>query len=382
MADNVYVVDDLASGSPQTNVTDDGIGVDWLVIEGEYTSVNVINLSYSVNSSGQATSASGLYFDEFGSHRLVVTGEIENVSGSNGSDRITGNSLDNLVYGDSYYGTPTNMDGGNDTIDGMAGDDTIYGGAGRDELLGGGNNDTLYGGEGNDYLVGNGGDDVLRDGDGSATIDGDAGNDLMYGGYGNEYAFAGNGNDLLYGEAGNDFLYGESGNDTIYGGSGNDEANGGDGDDKVYGADGNDSFLSGFTGNDVIYGGQGKDTIAAGNGRDLLYGGGSGDVFQFQSASESGVTGSTRDVIKDFSTGQGDRISLFIIDTNTATFEDEAFTFIGYSAFTGHKGELRAQKLGDGSGSIVSGDLDGDKVADFSILVETSATLKASDFIL
>jgi hypothetical protein len=49
-------------------------------------------------------------------------------------------------------------------------------------------------------------------------------------------------------------------------------------------------------------------------------------------------------------------------------------------AFTGHKGELHS--VNSGANSIMSGDVDGDKQADFSILVENVNNLDAGDFVL
>ena len=59
--------------------------------------------------------------------------EIENVIGSSGGDRITGNGAANLFDGFS----------GNDTIDGFGGNDTIIGGAGNDSLRGGTGDDVF-----------------------------------------------------------------------------------------------------------------------------------------------------------------------------------------------------------------------------------------------
>ncbi len=50
---------------------------------------------------------------------------IEGLIGTNGTDRITGNSSDNTLYGQI----------GNDRIDGKAGLDTLYGGKGNDVFM-------------------------------------------------------------------------------------------------------------------------------------------------------------------------------------------------------------------------------------------------------
>jgi Ca2+-binding RTX toxin-like protein len=61
---------------------------------------------------------------------------VENVAGTEGWDRITGNDADNLLLG---FGSSDELLGGagNDTIDGGDGEDRIVGGAGNDHLWGG-----------------------------------------------------------------------------------------------------------------------------------------------------------------------------------------------------------------------------------------------------
>ncbi len=76
---------------------------------------------------------------------------IENVSGSQYSDDITGDGENNLLNGK----------GGQDTLRGGGGDDVLIGGLGDDGLLGGGGMDTLYGGKGQDVLVGGAASDTF-----------------------------------------------------------------------------------------------------------------------------------------------------------------------------------------------------------------------------
>ena len=94
--------------------------------------------------------------------------------------------------------------------------------------------------------------------------------------------------DNLLGGAGNDTINGASGGDTINGGTGNDELNGGAGNDTIDGGAGNDA-IDGGTGADSIDGGTGSDTITLGAGIDQI---------EYAAANES--TGSTKDVITDF----------------------------------------------------------------------------------
>ena len=101
-------------------------------------------------------------------------------------------------------------------------------------------------------------------------------------------------------------------------------------------------------------------------------------MFVFNSASDSKTT--AMDKIFDFSRAQGDRIDLHAIDANGVTANDQAFSFIGTSAFHNKVGELRfEQKSGD---TLIHGDINGDGKADFSIALDTLVTLTASDFLL
>jgi serralysin len=85
--------------------------------------------------------------------------------------------------------------------------------------------------------------------------------------------------------------------------------------------------------------------------------------------------GSTVDTIKDFHRGS-DHIDLRSIDANTKVASDQAFTFIGKAGFHGKAGELR---FADG---IVSGDVNGDRTADFKIKVVGLFALSKGDFYL
>jgi Ca2+-binding RTX toxin-like protein len=68
---------------------------------------------------------------------------IENVTGSQFNDRITGSSADNFFY--AWIG--------NDTLDGGAGNDQLNGVSGSDSINGGAGNDTLTGGTEADLFV-------------------------------------------------------------------------------------------------------------------------------------------------------------------------------------------------------------------------------------
>jgi hypothetical protein len=142
---------------------------------------------------------------------VVYTGD-ESGTVTDGTDTVTFNEIESIIYGDEAYtitgtGAPGGMFAGTGT-----GDDTITGGAGDDTVNAGGGNDTVTGGGGADSLSGQAGNDTLDGGAGDDTLDG------------------GDGDDILTVGDGSDSMLGGLGNDTITAGSG-DTAAGGDGDD-------------------------------------------------------------------------------------------------------------------------------------------------------
>ena len=81
-------------------------------------------------------------------------------------------------------------------------------------------------------------------------------------------------------------------------------------------------------------------------------------------------------MIKDFSRSQGDVIDLSGIDANTKAGGNQSFSFIGSKGFSGDAGDLRYRN------GEVSGDVNGDKKADFYIDIANNHGLVADDFIL
>ncbi|MCB2076197.1 MAG: sulfatase-like hydrolase/transferase [Novosphingobium sp.] len=86
---------------------------------------------------------------------------------------LTGNALDNRIYGGLEADVISGMDG-NDYLAGSEGDDTLDGGEGDDRLMGASGIDLLEGGPGNDTLEGGGGPDTLNGGTGNDMLIGDA----------------------------------------------------------------------------------------------------------------------------------------------------------------------------------------------------------------
>jgi len=252
----------------------------------------------------------------------------------------------------------------------------MNGGAGDDTLQGGFQEDVLNGGDGNDEI---------RTSDPSPdTIDGGLGVDkLYYGGLGGSIAVrvdlstglgAGGANDDTI--QGIEILFGGSGDDTLIGSVRGDQLDGEIGDDLVQGGDGKDA-LGGIPGGDSSPGASGDDTLIGGKDGDLLTGEGGADRFVYLSLRDSFDTTGKRDHILDFSASEGDRIDLSALDAR-AGGANNAFTFV--AAFTGAAGQLIAPPAGSDR-FLVQGDVDGDGVADFAILVESAAALSGADFV-
>lgn len=404
MANNVYVVDQLVTGTATITITDDGTGSDWLSIQGTYGTQTDLRLAWDTDDLGNATEAMGLYFfPDNTAHRLVIEGQIENVRGSIGRDYIQGNELANILYGDQTTGGV----GDADSLYGYDGRDTIFGGQGND-WIGGGNDDdlmagnagvdTINGGAGNDTVIGGGGADDLSGGSDARDMVSYAGSNaavrvsITYGvstsgrgghAQGDEiFGFADvTGSDhadvlidtvknsIAFGYNANQF-FGGAGNDTLRLGGGDDLGRGGEGDDQIWGE----------IGTDILYGDAGADVIRGGAGADQAYGGAGADRFVFANPAESTLAAAGRDRIQDFSRAAGDQIDLSLIDAALGRAGNNAFTWRGTQGFSGDAGQLRWTV--SGANALVLGDLDGDGAADMSILVLGMANLRATDFVL
>ena len=129
--------------------------------------------------------------------------------------------------------------------------------------------------------------------------------------------------------------------------------------------------LYGDDGQDTLKGGMGADTLDGGAGTDVLTGKGGDDVFLFSSLADTGTAVATADVITDFGDGN-DVIDLVALGLSG---------FIGYGAFTGSAGEIRA--VVDGANTNLEIDSTGDGNANrFIVLENLSDTLTVSDFLL
>jgi Ca2+-binding RTX toxin-like protein len=261
-------------------------------------------------------------------------------------------------------------------INGTSASQTLNGTSGDDWFDGHGGSDTFKGGKGDDsYVVDSSGDKVVENaGEGSDKVYASVSHTLSANV--ETLVLTGTANINGTGNIAGNYMAGNAGNNTLSGGAGNDKIYGRDGNDVLDGGTGNDS-LFGEAGNDTLKGGSGNDRLDGGLGRDYLYGGSGRDVFDFNSVAETAV-GSSRDIIFDFRRGQDD-IDLSTIDANVNASGNQAFLWIGTAAFTGKAGQLHI--IDRGSQVLVQGDIDGDRKADFDILVKVG-THSASDFIL
>ncbi len=361
----------------------------------------------------------GIIIDPFGGTDVVSS--VEGIVGSHLNDTITGNSEANYLYSQQ----------GNDILSGSGGDDWLFGGAGKDKINGGFGQDgasyardhldggfggikanlkkayvvdafgskdrlnsieNLEGSAFRDKIKGNNADNDLFGNGGADKLIGKGGSDLLVGGAGNDVLKGGNGFDYLVGGAGNDRLKDVFGggtasyiSDHTFGGSQGISANlatglvtdvFGDTDrligiSSVTGSIFGDSFVGdrksnwffGSDGDDTARAGGGKDQIGGGSGQDTLWGQAGSDEFLFFTSSDSMI--GNGDMIMDFANGEKIR---FLEDLSVMN------SFIGSAAFSDIAGQVRAVIVSDDT--LVTGDIDGDGVADFEITLVGFANLE------
>ncbi|MBZ6378403.1 hypothetical protein B5C34_13055 [Pacificimonas flava] len=312
--DTVYELNDEWEDNQYETIWDTG-GVDAISYDGsEDAQIDLLaaTLDYTPTGGGVVSFVDGIW----GGFTIANGVVIENAYGSHGDDTLLGNAADNI------------LDGGN-------GSDVLFGREGDDTLIGGNHDDTLDGGDGDDML--------------------DAGN-------GNDTLVGGDGDDVLDASHGNDTLEGGAGDDELDGGTGNDTLDGGDGDDELIGDHGND-VLTGGAGDDLLDGGTGNDVINGGAGSDTMYGGWGKDTYVFTEADGS------VDTVNDLDKWGGSTVfDLSGIDAIEGTAANDGFSFVGDTAFSGTAGELRGYN--DNGGFVLEGDVDGDGLADFTIVNE------------
>jgi len=323
-------------------------------------------------------------------------------TGGSGTDTLL--NFENLT-GSAYH----------DTLTGNALANTLTGGAGNDILNGAAGADRMVGGDGSDrYYVDNAGDIVSETNATAST----GGTDSVYSFLG-AYTLTDNVENLRLLATGNASGTGNSLNNIIDAGVGNNVLNGGAGIDtlsyayataavtanlglttaQATGGSGTDTLLNfenltgsayhdtltgnalantltGGAGNDTLTGGAGNDLLIGGTGLDKLYGGAGADTFDFNALSEMGLGAALRDVIGDFKTSEGDKIDLSTLDANLTTAANDAFSFIGSSAFSSNAtGQVRF------AGGILYGSTDADTAAEFEIQLLGVSNLQTADLI-
>jgi Ca2+-binding RTX toxin-like protein len=346
------------TGDSSSNVTEAGAGGRLVTINGGFEDFTILT------GSGADTITTGAGDD------IIKTGE--------GAGTITAGQGANLIVSGSGADTITALDGGN-VVDAGDGANTITTGSGVDLITTGRGMDTVVSGAGNDIITILGGADGVDAGAGvdRLVIDYSAAVTAVSGGVQNGNAAAGYGGHIADLSAATlDFVAVEqfwittgSGNDKITTGAGNDRIDTGAGSDALYGG----------SGRDALNGGEGDDRLVGGRQQDMLHGGAGKDSFVFNTVRDSGAGSAARDVVGDFSHAEHDRIVLANVDADTTQVGNQVFHLLAGSAFTGQAGEM--VRGDDGAGNtLVSGDVDGDSVADFQIT--GLVALVASDFAL
>lgn len=322
---------------------------------------------------GDGPNSSMVIMYGFGGDDLFEAGRLVNIRmhGGAGADILIGNNLyDKFLFGGS----------GNDRLE------SVHSNSPEDRA-------ELFGGSGNDHLSnfnGWGLETILDGGLGRDTLEGDRGrdvyivdhaNDVIYEAYKPEFTNIYNPRDEVRSSI--SWTLGENlENLTLLGvdateGRGNRLNNvisGNDGSNSLLGWAGRDKLLGG-NGDDTLEGGAGNDRLTGGTGKDRLSGGSGADVFIYKNVVDTGKISATRDTITDFARGIDD-IDLQAIDANSTRTGNQSFTFIGGATFSGTAGQLRF------ANGIVFGDVNGDRIADFTIAVNGVNALAAGDFVL
>ncbi|MGK9169061.1 calcium-binding protein [Inquilinus limosus] len=297
------------------------------------------------------------------------------LAGRAGADQLIGGAgIDTATYGDSTAGVQVNLQsgtgaGGSAAGDTLSGIENLVGSSHDDALTGDGADNGIWGEIGNDSLAGNGGADVLRGGAGDDVLDGGLGVDRLDGGDGIDtasYAHSSLGVtvDLGTGTA----RFGDAQGDVFVGV------------ENLTGSARGDT-LTGNSGANMLSGEDSNDRLTGAGGADVLNGGLGGDFFTYRAVGDSTVAVAGRDTIQDLNSLEQDKIDLSQIDADGNVGNgNSTFSFIGTDPFTGAGAEVRFTTAGDDL--LVEGDVNGDMVADFAILVQGTATLTAADFVL
>jgi Ca2+-binding RTX toxin-like protein len=341
-----------------------------------------------------------------GSDTVVDTGGIDTITSTITRSLAGYTAIENLTL----LGAAAVNGTGNalaNTITGNAAANIINGGLGADRMAGGAGNDTYYVDSAADVIT-----EALNAGTDSviSTVTHTLGLNVEYLTLAGVAAINGTGNALantITGNAAANIINGGLGLDTMKGGLGNDTYVVSQTTDIVtellnQGTDTVQSVATYVLGlnvenltltgaavingtgnalNNVMIGNAAANIITGGLGHDTMTGGLGRDVFDFNLITETTKVATTRDFITDF-THLTDRVDLSTIDSNTKLAGNQAFAFLAAkgAAFTGVAGQLHY--IAQGVNTVIEGDINGDKIADFQIQLNGIKVLTAADFVL
>lgn len=340
--------DDLLHGGNGSDYIDGGSGNDTVsyanavpggergdVMAGSFAGV-VVQLNHGPGGLGSGDNA-------FGNDNLY---RIENVVGSSGDDKITGDNTANSL----------SAAGGDDSLFGLGGNDVLVLGTGGDSADGGDGRDTIVIGLGNANVTGGRGFDTLDFGNLRGNINLNMGKGRYSANFRSqspvwrdsgktaprsyqgksltpldiletEAIFANSADDLTrnvpapgsskrfeidFKQVTSKYKGNFKSIEKVTGSTGNDKFIGGKNEDRFYGGGGKDQLI-GNGGEDNLYGDDGKDTLDGGGGRDRLDGGAGADQLRGGSRADRFVIadpGKGADTIEDFSSKQKDKVEL------------------------------------------------------------------------
>ena len=317
-----------------------------------------------------------------------------------------GEGIDTVRFSGGFYTyfLPENVE--NAIISSDATTITLVGNGGANTLTGNSSSDYLYGGGGDDMLKGGAGADYLGGQSGSDTLIGGIGADLMEGGTQNDFYYLDNSGDVVIEHLNEGFdaayigftaayyelpdnleaatlqagfntaLHGNDIGNLLTGNSGANTLLGYGGLDTLRGEGGNDTMWGGSD-EDYMLGGSGNDFMAGGPDSDYLEGGSGNDTFYWEYSWDS--VGNDRDTIADFTSlsgeGADDQLDLSEIDANLFVEGNQAFVLNTSYEPLGVAGDLWFSvpiSRPDGTyNTIIYGDVNGDSIADFELLIQT-----------
>ncbi len=202
--------DTLNPGSSGNDTVDGGIGDDLLSFNYYYGAEGITSTFDAITNTGSITAGTNrVSYKNIERLEIKVTDYDDLIVGSNGNDRIIGNSYYSVGYRELHEVEVISR--GNDTIDGGAGDDLLI-------------------------VHNNGGEEAMN-----STFNATTNTGLITAGI-NQVSYTNIERLDIIGTYYDELITGSNGNDTLAGGGGNDTIIGGNGDDTLYGWDGTDTF--------------------------------------------------------------------------------------------------------------------------------------------